>query len=216
MRVVRVEGLGNPDHDGESPVERAVFGERPPKASMPRPIQDLVRVLLAAGNPWIRGADLVGRVRSANGDIYSTDQVLAIASRTPSILMVEGELIRIRTLRPDLADGIEARCVTCGQRFRLPATQLMWLEEHRYQLPRRCERCRRGGRPDDLRTEAVRARAEANATVLGKGLAERHRHGSAPTILSEWEPGEGPGTPGGCIHGLPYESCRSCRDRRHR
>ena len=101
MRVVRVEGLGNPDHDGESPVERAVFGERPPKASMPRPIQDLVRVLLAAGNPWIRGADLVGRVRSANGDIYSTDQVLAIASRIPSILMVEGELVR----NPDTPAG---------------------------------------------------------------------------------------------------------------
>ena len=175
-----------------------------------------MRTLLAAGNPWFRATDLVGCVRSANGDTYNSRQILAIAARVPSVLMIEDELVRIRTLRPDLPDGIEARCAKCWGRFLLAGSQLVWLAKHHYPLPRWCQPCRQGNRADDLRAEAVRARADANAAAMREGLAEHRGHGkSAPSILSQWEPGEGPGTPGGCLHGLPYEACRTCRGHHH-
>jgi hypothetical protein len=194
--------------------------------SAPRPdlLPIVVNELMIRGNAWTPASELADVIRAswpqqfdelAVDDTPNAAAILALADDPRGLVWARFGAVRVRTARPDRRDGIARKCAECGQVFQLSARAVQIAANEERGLPMRCRSCR-----DALGTTAatrVRARADAASAASERVRAARPKTPASDTPApSEYEPGEGPGTPDGCPHGLPWGVCRSCGPRHSR
>lgn len=179
---------------------------------------------MLAGNTWTAAALVATRIAgqgranpSRAGVQVLTGHVLRLAAAEHTPIQASGGLVRIWSLDGTLPDGITLACATCRNRFRTDGAGLAWLASHHYGIPRQCPTCRPSN-SDQHAAEVVRMMAAEREREDRERRSRQRKHGSPVdmTPAYTYEPGEGPGTPGGCIHGLPRNICRTCSRRASR
>ena len=208
-----------------SPVEDVVVGRpgerRAQSPARPTFLQIVLKELMLSGNRWVAPAELAERIAQhgqprvgATETKNIADRIVTLAAAKRSPIVTAPGAIRIWTLDTAEPDGIALPCVACHRRFRTEGGQLAWLGQRNLSIPRRCQACRTA-RKEPGPAEAIRAMAaEREREAQERRSHQQHRGGSAePSHAYDYEPGEGPGTPHGCIHGLPRDICRTCSHR---
>lgn len=180
----------------ERSVDRLGANLRPP-----RPIAELIKALMLSGNRWMSSSDLCASVIGANGKKATAAQVRALARQIPGTFMIHDEIVRLRTLRPSIPDGIDSRCRACGDMFRVAPEELEWLARRDLSVPRRCRACRRRTTIAPVRRSTVPVSAPARARRIGPTTTRATPARPLPLAADSGE---------ACLHGLDRKNCASC------
>lgn len=173
-------------------------------------LRSMIRAMLAALNRWQDPAELARAVQF-KGAAVTPEQIVEAAdsARGGRIFDRAPGQLRLHTLTPAIARGIGRRCTTCGAVFHIDGLTLSRFNARSERLPRICAACvSKPGLAGRQALEIVLARAADEAKHM-KAAHEASAHRGLP-LTQEVVPGEGPGTPGGCIHGLERAICRTC------
>jgi hypothetical protein len=200
-------------------VRKPRYAPAPVTANVDDVVVGLVWVILAGQNRWhVLDALAQAPVRIGPGPKVrvSRAQVLAAAGSPAGLRSFdqsEGKL-RVHTLEPERPHGLSRRCDTCGSTFHIDGPWLAQMVKER-EMQKVCWACL----PKPLRVSrestdlAVRRAAPEPAAAP---TAQPRVHASGLPLTQDVVPGEGPGTPGGCIHGLQRAICRTCSQKHRR
>jgi hypothetical protein len=202
-----VSGSGRPGSRTEAAAarDRASGGRRPPSV-----LDATIRALMLRGNAWTEASAIVAEVSRAIGGVpIGASQVLEMARRG-AVLDAAGAKVRIATINPDEPTGLRRRCASCAGPFSVDGAALVRLASRDAPVPSRCGAClhrRTFGDPDAVRRRADEQQTEARVARTHRGV------GVDGMVHDDFDPGEGPGAPDGCLHGLPRHACASCGPR---